>query len=70
MFQLSKIRRYITRFAAFQIYKQTIMPILDYCNFVIMSGNKCDYEGLQVLQNDALRVRVGYPNGYTMSRVE
>ena len=70
VFQLSKIRRFITIFAALQVYKQTIMPILDYCNFMIMSGNKSDYTGLQVLQNDALRICFGYPNGYTMSRDE
>ena len=70
IFQLSKLRRYITEFAAFQIYKQTILPIMDYCNFIIMSGNKCDYQGLQTLQNNALRTCVGYPIGYQMSRTE
>ena len=70
IFQLSKIRKYITEFAAFQIYKQTIMPIIDYCNFLIMSGNKSDYQDLQILQNNALRICVGYPNGYQLSRVE
>ena len=69
LFHLRKIRKFINEFAAFQIYKQTILPLLDYCGFLIMSGNKNDYEALQILQNDALRACIGYPNGYELSRI-
>ena len=68
LFQLRKIRKFINEFAALQIYKQTILPILDYCGFLTMSGNKNDYSDLQVLQNDAIRACIGYPDGYTLSR--
>ena len=50
--------------------KQTILPLLDYCGFLSMSGNKTCYTPLQILQNDALRACVGYPDGYNMSRVD
>ena len=69
LFQLRKIRKFINEFAALQIYKQTILPILDYCGFLTMSGNKNDYFDLQVLQNDAIRAGIGYPDGYTLSRI-
>ena len=70
IFHLRKIRKYLNEFAAFQVYKQTILPLLDYCGFLAMSGNKSAYTSLQTLQNDALRACVGYPNGYAMSRVD
>ena len=69
LFQLRKIRKYLNEFAAVQVYKQTILPLLDYCGFLSMSGNKNCYIPLQILQNDALRACVGYPDGYNMSRV-
>ena len=35
-----------------------------------MSGNRNGYAPLQILQNDALRACVGYPQGYNMSRID
>ena len=70
IFHLRKIRKYLDEFASLQIYKQTILPLLDYCGFLNMSGNKNSFSSLQVLQNDALRACVGYPIGYNMSRIE
>ena len=43
--------------------------MLDYCGFLTMSGNKNDYSDLQVLQNDVIRACIGYPDGYTLSRI-
>ena len=70
LFQLRKIRKYLNEFASILVYKQTILPLLDYCGFLAMSGNKNCYTSLQVLQNDCLRVCVGYPNGYNQTRAE
>ena len=70
VFHLRKIRKYINEFASFQVYRQTILPLLDYCGFLSMSGNKNSFVPLQTLQNDALRACVGYPDGYRMTRVE
>ena len=55
LFNLRKLRYYINDKTALSIYKQTILPILDYAGFMLISCNKSDRHDLQVLQNDALR---------------
>ena len=55
LFNLPKLRHYITEKSALSIYKQTILPVLDYAGFIIISCNKSDQHDLQILQNDALR---------------
>ena len=55
VFMLRKLRKYLTYHAALQIYKQTIMPILDYCGILLLACNKSQKYELQVLQNDVLR---------------
>ena len=55
LFNLRKLRHYITEKSALAIYKQTILPVFDYVGFVLISCNKSDRHDLQVLQNDALR---------------
>ena len=55
LFNLRKLRCYITDKGALAIYKQTILPILDYAGFMLISCTKSDRNDLQVLQNDALR---------------
>ena len=42
LFTLRKLRRYITEKCAITIYKQTILPIFDYMNFLLVSCNKSD----------------------------
>ena len=54
LFNLRKLRHYITEKAAVSIYKQTILPVFDYPGFIIISCNKSDRHE-QILQNDALR---------------
>ena len=56
IFNLRKIRKYITEKAALVIYKQTILPILDYSGFILLSCGKGDRFDLQKIQNDILRV--------------
>ena len=52
---LNKLRFYINENTSLAIYKQTILPILDYTGFILISCNKSDLHDLQVIQNDALR---------------
>ena len=41
---------------ALTIYKQTVLPLLDYAGFMLLSANISDNYDLQVLQNNALRI--------------
>ena len=36
-----KIRRFISIDTAIVVYKQMILPLLEYCNFLLNSGKKC-----------------------------
>ena len=45
----------ITEKAALSIYKQTILPVLDYAGFLLLSCNS-DCSDLQKMQNDILRI--------------
>ena len=56
IYSLVKIRDSITMKCALTIYKQTILPLLDYSGFVTISCNISDRMALQTLQNNALRV--------------
>ena len=51
LFKLRKLRKFITQFCAISIYKQTILPLLDYAGFLLQSINVSDRSDLQVLQN-------------------
>ena len=56
IFHLRKLRKYMTFDASVLVYKQTILPIIDYAGFLLLSLSKGDLDELQVLQNDILRV--------------
>ena len=56
VYMLKKIRKYLTFDAAVIVYKQTILPIIDYSRFLLLSCNQGDIEELQVIQNDILRI--------------
>ena len=56
MFVLRKISKYLTFEACVLVYKQTILPIMDYPGFMITACRKGDREDLQTLQNDILRI--------------
>ena len=43
---------------ALSIYKQTILPLLDYSGFMLISADNSDRRDLQTLQNNALRLNV------------
>ena len=56
MYQLGKIRKYITADITNVIYKQTIIPLFDYADFLIESGQKYYLYRLDVLHEKALRI--------------
>ena len=55
IFMLSKLGRFITYKASILIYKQVILPILDYAVFLITACSKKIKNEFQIMQNDALR---------------
>ena len=55
LFELRKIRTFVSTKCSILIYKQTILPLLDYAGFLLKSCNISDRKDMQVLQNDALR---------------
>ena len=60
IFTLLKIRKFITKDAAILIYKQTILPLIDYAGCMLIACNKDHKESLQKLQNEILRICCGY----------
>ena len=55
IFVLSKIRKYVDSKTALLIYKQAILPLVEYAGFVLVSCSIRQRYELQVLQNNALR---------------
>ena len=55
VFMLLKIGHYLTYKAAVQIYKQLILPIIDYAGFILIACNKNKKGCFKTIQNDALR---------------
>ena len=56
LYQLGKLRKYITNNIANLIYKQTIIPLFDYADFLIESGRNVLIERLDTLHSKALRI--------------
>ena len=56
IFVLSKIRKYVNTKTAVLIYKQAILPLMEYAGFVLISCSIKQRRELQTLQNNALRV--------------
>ena len=53
---LTTIRSFLTTSAALTIYKSTILPLIDYCDFVYDQNISYTNQQIQNLQNRALRV--------------
>ena len=53
---LRKIRKFLTFDASVTVYKQTILPVIDYAGFMLISCKKEDKNDLQKRQNDVLRI--------------
>ena len=56
MFVLSKIRKYIDSNTSILIYKQAILPLVEYAGFVFISCSIGQRNELQTLQNNARRL--------------
>ena len=56
IFMLRKIRKFLTFEASVLVYKQTILPIIDYAGFLLMGSRNEDKSDVQILQNDILRI--------------
>ena len=60
IFIMFKIRRYINSNTATLIYKQAVLPLVEYAGFILASCTQAQRYDLQVLQNNALRLCKGY----------
>ena len=60
----SKIRKNITKMAAIQIYKQTILPYLDYASFLMDSAHQYSLALLDKIQKRSLRL-IEYEKDYS-----
>ena len=56
IFMFRKIRKFLTFASAVLVYKQTILPIIDYAGFLLVACRKEDKNELQKMQNDILRI--------------
>ena len=56
VYMFSKIRKYITKFAAVMIYKQTIVPYLDYASFLMDSAYQYSLALLDKIHNRCIRI--------------
>ena len=57
---LGKLRYIVDKRSALLIYKQTILPFLDYVGFILLSCNIGLRRDIQKLQNAALRLCLRY----------
>ena len=56
---LRKIRRFLNKKAALNIYKNMILPIMEYGNVLLASASAINKKKLQTLQNKALKCALG-----------
>ena len=66
IFILSKIRKYVNNNTALLIYKQAVLPLVEYAGFVLYSCTIGQKKELQTLQNNALRMCKSY---YLLDRI-
>ena len=60
VYMLGKLRYFIDKKAALLVYKQAILPYLDYAGFVLLACGKGLKKDLQKLQNNGLRICLRY----------
>ena len=60
VYMLGKLRYLVDKKSAILIYKQTVLPYLDYIGFILLSCNIGDRRSIQTLQNNALRLCLRY----------
>ena len=55
IYQFGKIRRYLDTYTRILVYKQTILPLVEYVSFMLCLNKVRDVDKLQKLQNRCLR---------------
>ena len=60
VYMLGKLRYYIDKRTALLVYKQSVLPYLDYSGFLLVSATQRQIKDLQTLQNNALRLCLRY----------
>ena len=60
IFMLGKLRYFLDRKSALLVYKQAILPLIDYASFLLLSVSLGCKRDLQGLQNNALRICLRY----------
>ena len=55
-YQFTKIRKYVDVNTCIRIYKQTVLPLVEYVSFMMCLNNKHNIGKLQRLQNKSLRL--------------
>ena len=56
VFQFAKIRRFLPESTRILVYKQTILPMIEYVSYMLSFNRKIDIEKIQKVQNRALRL--------------
>ena len=56
LFVFRKIRRFISEKTAITVYKQMILPLLEYCNILFNSGKKTKLEKVDKIQSKCVRI--------------
>ena len=51
-----KVRKYISQSTAIIVYKQMILPLLEYCNFLFNSGKKSKLDKIDKIQSKCVRI--------------
>ena len=59
VFQLRKLRKYLTNNSALLVYKNMILPLMEYGDIYLYSATKECRKNLQTLQNKALKCALG-----------
>ena len=67
IFQFGKIRKYINIDTRILVYKQTILPLVEYVSYILCLNTKQDVDKLQKLQNRCLRMCLDIANPRDMS---
>ena len=70
VFKLKKLRKQMSAATAILVYKQTILPYFEYCDFLIDSCCKKELDKMEKLQYRALRIVHKIRNPRDISRVD
>ena len=60
IYMLCKLRYLLDKHSTLLVYKQAILPYIDYVSFVLVSCNIGKRKDLQILQNNVLRICLRY----------